>query len=126
MVGFVIVSHSKKLAEGVIDLVRMTSKKVKIEAAGGMDDGTYGTSFDKINEAINKVMDNDGVIVLCDMGSAVMTTEMVIENFPNDKVLLANCSLVEGAVTGAIEAECDLPIDKIMEDLKALKNQEKF
>ena len=48
MVGFVIVSHSKTLAEGVVELTKMMADGVPIRAAGGLEDGSFGTSFEKI------------------------------------------------------------------------------
>ena len=87
MVGFVIVSHSAKLAEGVADLARMMAKTVPIAAAGGLEDGSFGTSFEKISNAIDQVYSGDGVILLMDMGSAVMTAEMVIESMSLEEIL---------------------------------------
>ena len=89
MVGFVIVSHSAKLAEGVADLARMMAKTVPIAPAGGLEDGSFGTSFEKISSAIGQVYSEDGVILLMDMGSAVMTAEMVIESMEGRKVVMA-------------------------------------
>ena len=52
MVGFVIVSHSKNLAESVVELTTMMAPTASIKAAGGMEDGGFGTSFEKIKDAI--------------------------------------------------------------------------
>ena len=79
MVGIVIVSHSQKLAEGVIDLAALMAPETPMRAAGGMEDGGFGTSFEKINNAIEEIYSDDGVVILMDLGSAVMTTEMVLE-----------------------------------------------
>ena len=87
MVGFVIVSHSETLAKGVVELTKMMADDVPIRAAGGLDDGSFGTSFEKISNAIEEVYSDDGVIVLMDLGSAVMTTEMVLELMPERKSL---------------------------------------
>lgn len=81
MVGIVIVSHSEKLAESIVDLTRMMADGANIVAAGGLEDGSFGTSYERIKEAIGKVYSEEGVIILMDMGSAVMTTEMVLEEF---------------------------------------------
>ena len=78
MVGFVIVSHSRTLADGVVELTGMMADGVPIRAAGGLDDGSFGTSYEKIANAIDEIYSDDGVIVLMDMGSAVMTAEMVL------------------------------------------------
>lgn len=113
MVGIVIVSHSKKLAEGVIDLVRMNAKKVKIEAAGGLENEEYGVSLDRINEAIDKVYSDDGVLILCDLGSSIMTSEMAVELNSDKKIILNKTSLVEGAFAASIYAENDLSLEEI-------------
>lgn len=118
MVGIVIVSHSQKLAESVVELTKMMAADAKIEAAGGMDDGGLGTSFEKINKAIEKVYSDDGVIVLVDMGSAVMTTEMVIESLGDKKVKIADCPLVEGAVTATVEASTGSDMESILKELE--------
>ena len=73
MVGFVIVSHSETLANGVVELTKMMADGVPIRAAGGLDDGSFGTSYEKIANAIDEIYSDDGMIVLMDMGSAVMT-----------------------------------------------------
>lgn len=82
MVGFVIVSHSETLANGVVELTKMMADGVPIRAAGGLDGGGFGTSYEKISNAIDEIYSDDGVIVLMDMGSAVMTAEMVLEAMP--------------------------------------------
>ena len=87
MVGVVIVSHSQTLAEGVVELAKLMASDAKIVAAGGLDDGTPGTSFEKIYNAVEEVYSDDGVAVLMDMGSAVMTTEMVIEAMEGRKIV---------------------------------------
>lgn len=73
-------------------------------AAGGLEDGSFGTSFERILEAVNEIYSEDGVIVLMDLGSAVMTTEMVLEALDGQKLAMADCPLVEGAVVAAVNA----------------------
>lgn len=117
MVGIVVVSHSKLLADGVIDLVRMTSKKVMIAAAGGLENGEYGTSFDLINKAIDEVYSDDGVIIFADLGSSIMTAEMVIEERSNPEIVLSKVGLVEGAFAAGIYAENDMSLIDIVQKL---------
>ena len=126
MVGFVIVSHCEMLAKGVVELTKMMADGVPIRAAGGMEDGGFGTSFDKICSAIDDVYSDDGVIVLMDMGSAVMTTEMVIEAMEGRKIAMADCPLVEGAVTGTVSAISGASLEEIMEELSEVRNQNKL
>ena len=118
MVGIVIVSHSKLLAEGVVDLVRMTSKKVNIAIAGGLESGEYGTSFDLINKAIDEVYTDDGVIICTDLGSSIMTTEMVLEERNNQKIVLSKASIVEGAFAAAIYAENNDSLTEILNKIE--------
>ena len=52
MVGIVVVSHSQCLAEGAVELAKLMAGNARIAAAGGLEDGTPGTSFEKIMAAI--------------------------------------------------------------------------
>ncbi len=126
MVGFVIVSHSAKLAEGVVDLARMMAKTAPMAAAGGLEDGSFGTSFEKISNAIDEVYSDDGVILLMDMGSAVMTAEMVIESMDGRKLAMADCPVAEGAVTGSIDAEAGMTLEEILADLEQVGTLKKL
>ena len=114
MVGIVIVSHSKNLADSVVEFTGLMAPDAKIAAAGGMEDGGFGTSFEKIQKAIESVYSEEGVIVLMDMGSAVMTTEMVLDMFEPDPVKMADCPLVEGAVGATIDAVSGMKMDEIL------------
>lgn len=104
MVGIVIVSHCKELAEGVVKIAQMMAPAAPLVAAGGLEDGGLGTDFGKIMEAVESVYSEDGVVILMDMGSAVMTTEMVLETLDLPKVRMVDCPLVEGAVLAAVES----------------------
>lgn len=126
MVGIVIVSHSKNLAESVVEFTTLMAPEAKIVAAGGMEDGNFGTSFEKIQTAIDSVYSEDGVILLMDMGSAVMTTEMVVELYDQDKVKMADCPLVEGAVVATVSAVGGMKLEEILEQLKEVANTKKF
>lgn len=120
MVAFVVVSHSAKLADGVIDLAKMSAPEVPMFPAGGLEDGSYGTSFEKISRAIEQASGSDGVIVLTDLGSAVMTTEMVLESLDLSNVRMAEGPIVEAAVTGTVLSASGAALDEIMEELEQL------
>lgn len=122
MVGIVVVSHSQKLAEGVVELARMMASDVHIAAAGGLEDGSAGTSFEKIEKAINEVYSEEGVAVFMDMGSAVMTAEMVMESMPDRKIEMVDCPIVEGAVVAALNAVVGSSLEEIKN--QAVKAQE--
>ena len=126
MVGIVIVSHSKNLADSVVEFTGLMAPDAKIAAAGGMEDGGFGTSFEKIQKAIQSVYSEEGVIVLMDMGRAVMTTEMVLDMFEPDTVKMADCPLVEGAVVATINAASGMKMDEILAALSQVAGTPKF
>lgn len=126
LVGIVIVSHSEKLAAGVVEIAKMTAPDAPIAAAGGMEDGTLGTSYGKISAAVDEVYSADGVVVLMDMGSAVMTTEIVIEDMGNRKVTMLDCPLVEGAVLAAVESTGGITLEGLAEKIKEAYNVRKL
>src|SRR5215469_6095679 len=105
-VGLVIVSHSTQLSVGVAELAgQMTQGKTPIAAAGGAVDDALGTSVDKILAAIESVAGPDGVLVLLDLGSAILSTEMALElldDAQRSRVRLSSAPLVEGAVAAAL------------------------
>ena len=126
MVGIVIVSHSNKLAQGVMELAKMMASDAPVAAAGGLEDGSFGTSYEKISTAIDSVYTDDGVVILLDMGSAVMTTEMVIENMPNKKIQMVDCPLVEGAVVAAIASSSNQSMSEVINEAKDAAKESKL
>ena len=126
MVGVVIVSHSQKLAESVKELTALMAPAAPVAAAGGLSDGGFGTSYEKIQAAIESVLSEDGVLVLMDLGSAVMTTEMVVELFEGQKVEMVDCPLVEGAVVATIDAVGGMSFEAIKQDLAKVGATPKF
>ena len=126
MFGIVIVSHSKKLAEGVTELMRMMAHDVKTAAAGGTEDGGLGTSYEKISAAIDAVYTDDGVAVLMDMGRAVMTAVMVVDDMEDRQIKLIDAPLVEGAVLAAVESAAGTPLDALAEKVQEARNMRKI
>lgn len=126
MVGIVIVSHSQKLAEGVVEISKMMAAQAPIAAAGGLEDGNLGTSYEKICAAIEEVYSADGVIILMDMGSAVMTTEMVLEDLDKPLVKMIDCPLVEGSVLAAVESAGGRTLQEISELMEESRTTRKF
>ena len=117
MISIVIVAHSARLAEGVKELAdQMSQGRVPIAAAGGLDEETIGTNMERILEAINDVYQPDGVLVLMDLGSAVMSTEIAIEMLPDEqqaRVLMSEAPIAEGAIAAAVEASIGSPLEKV-------------
>lgn len=107
-VGLVIVSHSARLAEGVVELAgQMAHGNVRMAAAGGTDAGDLGTSLTKVLSAIDAVDSPEGVLILIDLGSAGLVAEMALEQLDDERrarVSISDAPLVEGAVVAAVEA----------------------
>jgi phosphocarrier protein FPr len=120
VVGIVIVSHSKQLALGVRELAaQMVQGKVPLAVAAGIDDpaNPLGTDAIRVYEAIASVFSEDGVIVLMDLGSALMSAEMALEFLPpeqREKVYLCAAPLVEGAIAAAVAAATGRNIQQVI------------
>ena len=121
-VGLVIVSHSGKLAEGVVELAAQMAADVTIVPAGGTDDGGIGTSLEKISAAISQADTGDGAVLLADLGSAVMTAETAVEFLEDEqrgRVRLANAPLVEGAVAAAVAAQTGRDVAAVLQEAES-------
>ena len=106
MVGMVLVSHSREVAEGTAEIVRNMAGDVEVAAVGGDTDGGLGTDPDGIREAIEGLQ-ADEVLIFMDLGSAVMSAETVIEGLDSglqDRVYLVDAPFVEGAFSAGVAA----------------------
>lgn len=93
-----------------------TGRDVPIVAAGGLEDGGLGTSFERIQQAVDAVYTDEGVLILMDLGSAVMTTQMVVEMLPPEQgvnIRLSNAPFVEGAVAAAVASSLGNNLDQV-------------
>lgn len=114
MVGIVVVSHSADLARGVAELAsQMAGPDVRIEAAGGGPGGTLGTDDALVRDAIRRANQGEGVIVLGDIGSAILTIRHVLERQSNGHARLVDAPLVEGAVAAAVVASAGCAADDV-------------
>lgn len=122
-------SHSRSLAQALIPLLReMSGDDVRIEiAAGAGDDGeSFGTSAPDICTAIELADDGDGVVVLLDMGSAVMNAEMALDFLDGDvaeRTRLLSAPFVEGAVSAGVAAGGHASIDQVVENTRTALQQ---
>jgi phosphocarrier protein FPr len=118
-VGLVLVSHSAQLAEGAAELARaMAGQEVRIVAAGGMapPETALGTDAVRVAAAIEEAWSERGVLVLMDLGSAVLSAEMALELLPEERrcrVLLSAAPLVEGAVSAAVTSRLGEPLERV-------------
>ncbi|HET7034219.1 MAG TPA: dihydroxyacetone kinase phosphoryl donor subunit DhaM [Thermomicrobiaceae bacterium] len=125
-VGLVIVAHSAKLAEGVRDVAgQMAGEAVVIRAAGGAANGALGTNAEAIAHAIAAAEQGEGVLVLMDLGSAVLSAETALELLGEEvarQVRLSNAPLVEGAVVAAVESSIGRTLDEVAEAALEARN----
>jgi multiphosphoryl transfer protein len=118
MIGLLLVSHSRALAEAAVDLIRRTvSPTISIAAAGGVGEthSEIGTDAIDIQQGIQSVAQPDGVLVLMDMGSAILSAEMA-KDLLGDSINVRLCSgpLVEGGIAAAVQIQAGSPIADVV------------
>src|SRR5205823_4372303 len=127
-VGLVIVSHSTQLARGVAELAgQMARGTVPIAAAGGAGENILGTSADIILEAIQAVDNPGGVLILLDMGSAILSTEMALEMLSDEQrqhMQLSFAPLVEGAIAAANKSSMGGTLAEVKQAAEATAGRE--
>jgi len=116
-VGIIYVSHSERIALGLVELARQMAPEVSLFPAGGTDTGGIGTSFSKISDGINAADTGNGVVILCDLGSAILTAETArdfLEESQQQRVRIVDAPLVEGGVAAAVAAEIGGDLDEVV------------
>ena len=131
MVGLVIVSHSWKIAEGVRDLARvMAQDSSGIITAGGLEDGSIGTDAQRIADAILAADSGDGVVILADIGSAIMSAETALELLEDEgkevNAVIADAPLVEGSLCAAVEAAGGGSVDSVLKSAEESREASKL
>lgn len=113
-VGLVVVSHSARLAEGVVEVAAQMAPDVSVIAAGGTPDGDIGTDFEAVGAAVDRADGGAGVVLLYDLGSARMVAELVVESQEDpDRAVLVDAPLVEGTVAAAVAAQSGAPLAEV-------------
>lgn len=116
-VGVLFVSHSAAIAAGLVELARQMAPTAALIAAGGTDDGRIGTSFDLVTAGITEADSGSGVVVLCDLGSAILTAETALDFLDDEvaaRVRIVDAPLVEGGVAAAVAAEAGDPLEVVV------------
>ena len=126
MVGIVLVSHSAKLADGLAELLaQVASEDLPVAVSGGTSDGRLGTDPDRIREAVAEVDQGEGVVVIPDLGSAVLAVKSVLE-FLDGEVVLVDAPFVEGAVAAAVIASTGAPLDAVADAARQARDVAKL
>src|SRR3954454_5251012 len=127
LVGIVVVSHSSELAVGVAELAGQgAGSAVRIEHAGGTADGGPGADEGRVRDAIRRADEGAGVIVLGDIGSAILTIRHVLESRANGHARLVDAPLVEGAVAAAVTASIGAPVEAVADAAEEARGANKL
>jgi multiphosphoryl transfer protein len=118
VVGIVVVSHSRRLAEAAVELALQMVRGTPppIEVAAGLDGHVLGTDAARVKEAIDHVASAEGVLVVMDLGSAVLSAELAIElrgDAPDCPIVLSDAPIVEGLVAAVTLAAAGAPLSEV-------------
>jgi PTS hybrid protein len=113
MVGIVLVSHSRRLADGLAELLaQLGGGDVPVAVAAGTADGRIGTDPDAVRTAITTADQGDGVLIIPDLGSAVLAVRLALDDFP--QAALADAPFVEGAVAATVTASTGADLQTVL------------
>lgn len=126
-IGIVLLSHSHELVKGLEALLKQIQPDVPLAVAGGTEAGEIGTDVFQIKNAIEMAMTSKGVVILFDLGSALINAELAIEMLGgNENIRLIDAPLVEGAYAAIIESGCGSTIDEVVAAAEAVKGLKKI
>ena len=127
MVGIVLVSHSPALAAGLADMLgQIGSEDVPVALAAGTADGRLGTSPDLVSRALAAAERGDGVLVLPDLGSAVLSVKVALEDADTARVEVVDAPFVEGAVAAAVTAASGGDLAEVAAAARGARDVAKF
>ncbi|MFF1879314.1 dihydroxyacetone kinase phosphoryl donor subunit DhaM [Leifsonia sp. NPDC058230] len=124
-VGIVFVSHSRQIAEGLVALAGQMAGSVPLVAAGGTDDDGIGTSFVKVSEGIQQAQKGAGVVVISDLGSALLIAETVYDTLSDEereRVIVVDVPFVEGGVAAGVAAESGAGLRDVVEAAESARS----
>ena len=132
MLGFVVVSHSKDLAEAVIHLANeMKRYDFPLINGSGTDGDFLGSNPLTIKEAILNAKTDKGALVFVDIGSSVLNTQVAIDFLADEgvnveNIKIADAPLVEGLIAGVAINDEKADMESILDELKELKTFSKL
>jgi PTS hybrid protein len=129
-VGLVLVSHSRRLVDGIAELVgQVAGSSVTIHAVGGTEDGSLGTDADRVLAALQAVACAPGAVVLMDLGSSVLTVQAVLDDIPDDQRLwlaVVDAPLVEAAVAAGVLASTGATLAEVAQAAEEARDARKL
>ncbi|WP_248518202.1 dihydroxyacetone kinase phosphoryl donor subunit DhaM [Salinarchaeum laminariae] len=134
MIALVVVSHSEQAANGVAEVATEMGGDARIVPVGGDPDGGIGTSAPEIEDAILDAVEGpdgetaDGIVVLVDLGSAVMNAELAIEMLEEDlEVVIADAPILEGTLNAAVSASSPkATLDEVLQRAEEARDYRKL
>jgi len=129
LVGIVVVSHSARLAEGVVELAsQMAGPDLALLPVGGAPNGGLGTDADRIVAAIRAADGGSGVVVIADLGSAILAAETAIESLDAElaaRVRISGGPIAEGAVVAAVQASIGQSLEEVLAAAESARTMDK-
>lgn len=121
MINILLASHSKKVAEGLREILVQMAPDVNIQVSGGDNEGNIGSNFEEINEIINKYATDDGLVIFFDLGSSMLNCQMAIDMLDEEKkskVYLSGTPIVETSVQVAVNASAGQTLEETIDYLE--------
>lgn len=121
MINILLASHSRKVVEGLREILVQMAPDVNIQISGGDNEGNIGSNYEEINEIINKYAKDDGLVIFFDLGSAMLNCQMAIDMLDEkkkSKVYLSGTPLVETSVQVAVNASVGQTLEETIEYLE--------
>jgi PTS hybrid protein len=126
-VGIVLVSHSPKLAEGLAEmLAQIGSEDVPVAVAAGGPAGGLGTDPARVSAAVEAADRGEGVVIIPDLGSSVLTVRALFEDAPDDGRILVDAPFVEGAVAAAVTAASGASLQEVADAARQARDVPKL
>jgi PTS hybrid protein len=127
VIGIVLVSHSATLAQGLAEmLAAIGSAEVPVAVAGGAEHGGLGTSVEFIQAAIDAADRGEGVVIIPDLGSSVLSARTVLGDADGTRAILVDAPFVEGAVAAAVTAASGASLEDVAEAARQARDVPKF
>ena len=126
MTGLVIASHSEQAAEGIREIALEMGGDATVVAVGGDPEGGIGSTAPAIEEAIRSV-DENSVVVIADLGSAVMNAEIAVEQVEDEiEAVVADAPILEGALNAAVAAASGADVAAVRERAEEAREHRKL
>jgi dihydroxyacetone kinase DhaKLM complex PTS-EIIA-like component DhaM len=107
-------------------LAQIASPDLAVRAVGGTEDGRLGTSADLVQQALEDLAGEDGVVVIPDLGSAVLTVKTVLDGLEHNGIVLVDAPFVEGAVAASVTAASGAPLEAVAQAAREARDVPKL